>query len=169
MSEKWKDIIRYEGLYRVSTLGRIRSLIYYHGSKSRILKQWLTPNKYLQVELCKNGFRRSHNVHRLVLETFIGLCSNGYQCRHLDGNSQNNNLINLQWGTASENSMDRVGHGTMLYGTNHPNSKLMDDDIREIRLFSRKGVSQRQLGLMFNVDHSTICSILKGETWKRVK
>lgn len=169
MSEIWKDIIGYEGYYRISTFGRVRSLIYYHGSNNRILKQWSTPNGYLQVELCKRGCRKSYNVHRLVLGAFMGQCPDKYQCRHLDGNCRNNNLVNLQWGTASENSADRIIHGTVSYGMDHPNSKLIDDDIREIRLLSGKGISQRQLSRIFNISRSTVSSILKGETWKGVK
>jgi len=56
-------------------------------------------------------FRR-HYVHQLVLETFVGPRPEGRQCRHLNGNSLDNRLENLSWGTASEDNYDRVRHGT---------------------------------------------------------
>ncbi len=49
-------------------------------------------------------------IHRSLLETFIGPCPEGMECRHLDGDPLNNNLGNLKWGTRYENMQDKIIH-----------------------------------------------------------
>ena len=78
-------------------------------------------------------------VHVLVLETFVGPCPPGMQCRHLDGNRQNNRRKNLVWGTHAENEADRVRHGNLLRGSRHGMSKITEADISEIRRLRREG------------------------------
>ncbi|KKK60254.1 hypothetical protein LCGC14_3026180, partial [marine sediment metagenome] len=46
----------------------------------------------------------------MVLNTYVGECPAGMQCRHLDGDSHNNNLDNLCWGSQEENNTDRNEH-----------------------------------------------------------
>ena len=48
-----------------------------------------------------------HYVHRLVLEAFVGPCPEGMECRHLEGDTANNALSNLAWGTPQENAADK--------------------------------------------------------------
>lgn len=55
---------------------------------------------------------RGRYVHHLVLEAFVGPRPHGMQCRHINGNSLDNRLKNLAWGTPSEDNYDRVRHGT---------------------------------------------------------
>lgn len=62
---------------------------------------------YLYVNLRGNKKLR---VHRLVLAAFAGPCPDGMECRHLDGNPNNNNLANLEWGTPLQNALDRKEH-----------------------------------------------------------
>ena len=47
MSEIWKDIQGYEGLYQVSNLGRVKSLNYNKTSKSKILSPGKNKTRYL--------------------------------------------------------------------------------------------------------------------------
>lgn len=79
---------------------------------------------YYYVCLHKNGKQRTHTVHRLVLETFIGPRPEGMQCRYLDGDSANNKLNNLCWGTQKENEADKVKHGTVCTGGRNGNSLI---------------------------------------------
>ena len=62
--EIWRDITGYEGLYKISSLGRVMSV-----KRNKILKPGNT-GKYLIVVLCKNGVRNTHLVHRLVAFEF---------------------------------------------------------------------------------------------------
>jgi hypothetical protein len=57
------------------------------------------------------------DVHRLILETFVGPRPPGKQCRHLNGDSLDNRLENLAWGTFHENFADRLAHNPDHYLT----------------------------------------------------
>lgn len=63
---------------------------------------------YNEVSLYCNHRVRPVHIHRLVLETFVGPCPAGLECRHLDSNRLNNYLENLKWGTGRENISDRI-------------------------------------------------------------
>lgn len=105
MNEIWKDILDYEGLYQVSSMGRVKSLerYSYKGNRSvqrlktRILKAGIRKDGYLTVVLRKDGKSTSYLVHRLVASAFI--CNpNGFNVvNHKDENKQNNDVRNLEW------------------------------------------------------------------------
>ena len=120
--ETWVDIEGYEGMYQVSTLGRVRSLdrvvrganamsdSYQINLKGRILKQGMALNGYLFVVLCKDGKHKHATVHRLVAETFIPNPDNLPEINHKDENKSNNVVSNLEWCDRSYN----VNYGTSL-------------------------------------------------------
>ena len=111
--EEWRDIPGYKGLYQVSNLGRIKSLIdkkYDLNEKvvkiinrEKMLKQNLTKKGYCNVKLYKNGKGKTYKIHRLVAKTFIPNPENKPQVNHIDGNKQNNCVSNLEWNTNEEN------------------------------------------------------------------
>ena len=116
MSEQWRDIPAYQKRYQASNLGRIRSLDRFvkqsrnrgfRKIKGKVLKPQRHSTNYLVVFINK----RTKRIHRLVLEAFVASCPPGQECRHLDGNRQNNKLNNLKWGTRSENAQDHLKHG----------------------------------------------------------
>lgn len=107
--EIWKDIEGYEGLYQVSSYGRIRSLdrrcFSTYGGKTlsgscfRIGKQLkLTLRKgYYSCHLSKNNTRKRLSVHRLVALAFIPNPHNLPIINHKDENPKNNHFSNLEW------------------------------------------------------------------------
>jgi hypothetical protein len=100
MKEEWRDIEGYEGMYQVSNLGRVLSLI-----SNKILKNFFVGRGgYHRVDLCKDKVRKPYRVHRLVAEAFIPNINNKPQVNHIDGNRINNNVENLEWCTNSENN-----------------------------------------------------------------
>ena len=105
MSEEiWKDIKGFEGLYRVSNLGRVKSLKRPYGLKEKILKPKINSCGYYQVTLCKQSIRKMYLVHRLVWEVFNGTIPEGYEINHLDERPVNNALSNLSLVTHKENN-----------------------------------------------------------------
>jgi len=166
--EIWKPIINYEGLYEVSDLGRIKSLKY---EKQKILKQRRCDAMgHIGVALCKNNEIKTFYIHRLVLIAFVGPCPPGMECRHLDGNPQNNRLENLKWGTKSENAQDSIKHGTHYSifptppkGSKHHSSKLNESQFRVItRLIEDDYLTQKEISEIFNVVQATISRIKNG-------
>lgn len=170
MKEIWKDIPDYEGLYQASNLGRIKSLIPWAGTQSRILKP-ANCDKYghLGVALTLNKKHKTFPVHQLVLNTFVGKCPRGMECRHLDGNRINNKLKNLKWGTHSENMKDRIEHGTYQYGPDNPNVKLNIKQVNIIKyLIKTRILAQREIAEIFNIHQTTVHYIKKGKLWQTI-
>lgn len=159
----WKPVEGYSGDYEVSDAGEVRSFKY---KQSRILSPGLSPLGYKTVWLRHKGKRaRGYQVHRLVLEAFVGACPEGYECGHRDGNPSNNNLSNLRWVTPTENHADKNIHGTQLVGEKNHNAKLTKKDVLEIR--SLKGIkSQSYIASMFSVSATVIGHIHNRKTWK---
>lgn len=94
MSEVWKDIKGYEGVYMVSNWGRVKSLKY---GKEKVIKPRKAGIGYLQVVLFKNGKGKSYFVHRLVAQAFIPNPDNLPIINHKDEKPSNNNVDNLEW------------------------------------------------------------------------
>lgn len=108
---------------------------------------------------------KTHYLHCLILEAFVGPCPPGMECRHLNGNPADNRLENLAWGTHTENQQDRFAHGTDNRGERNGRAKLTADDVREIRKLSRQGRSIGDLARQFGVVAGTIDHIITGRNW----
>ena len=73
--EVWRTAIYdgeiYEGLYKVSNLGKILSLNYKNTGKADLMNPSEDKDGYLKVALYKNKERKTCFVHRLVAQTFL--------------------------------------------------------------------------------------------------
>ena len=109
--EIWKNIQGYEGAYQVSCYGRIKSLPRTKRGGSfvypaKIIKLYLgkaPKNNYYIVVLQKDGAKSIKRVCRLVARAFIDNPSNLPQVNHIDENTHNDTVWNLEWCTASYN------------------------------------------------------------------
>jgi len=119
MNEEWLPVLGWEGLYEVSSLGRVRSLPreVASGKSSRavrggkVLKSANTGG-YRHVALHNVDRVKNSRVHVLVAEAFLGPRPEGMNACHTDGDSTNNVPENLYWGTQLQNIHDKVRHGT---------------------------------------------------------
>lgn len=162
--ETWVDVKGYEGFYKVSNRGNVKSM---HCGKERILKQGYYKGFYPVVVLAKNGTKKTHKVHSIVAKNFLGDCPKGFEIAHLDGDKNNNNVENLKYCSCSENNMHKHLHGKMPCGQKAYNAKLTDDYVVYIRKNKDKH-TQKYFGKMFGVDQSIISRALRGENWKHV-
>lgn len=112
--EVWKEIKGYEGLYKVSNLGRVIScerIIYYLNSDKirRLQKEKImsfgSGNGYYIVTLYNNGKAKKYYVHQLVAMAFLNHNPNKYELviDHINNNKLDNNVNNLQVITHSNN------------------------------------------------------------------
>lgn len=114
IKEIWRDVKGYEGLYKVSNLGRVSScersfnILNRWGFsvnitvKEKILKQGCS-GRYPRVALSKEGMPKYYSVHRLVAISFIENEKGLPMVNHKNGNREDNCVENLEWCTASEN------------------------------------------------------------------
>ena len=158
---KWKTI-KEAPLYEASIYGEIRR-------NNKVLKPNTNGNSdHLWVTLRVEGRSLKRYVHRLVLSTFIGECPPHFECRHLDGNPNNNHLYNLVWGSKSENYNDARKHGTNTKGSIHGMSKLTETQVRKILKIRKSGERPCNIGPRFNVTPQTISKICCGNSWKQL-
>jgi hypothetical protein len=138
------------------------------GDKWVRVKPCIDKNKRLRVMLCPGRVRKQ--IHRLVLEAFVGPCPPGMICRHFpDPDPANCRLENLQWGTYEENEADKTVHGTRLHGETMHTSKLKEADVLVIRAEYRgKYGDLTRLGKKLGVSISAIEAVAKGRTWKHL-
>lgn len=121
MKEIWKDIVGYEGLYQVSSLGRIKSKdrkVYQKNRwnddiikfvyKGKIINTKTKGNNYVQVHLTKNKKQKRYLVHRLVAEAFIPNTQGKSQVNHINCIKYDNRVENLEWNTPRENTQHAI-------------------------------------------------------------
>lgn len=110
-SEEWKDINGYEGIYQVSSFGRIKSLPRKviksngrtHTVNESIRKPHETKDGYLRIRLSNGENAKSLLIHRIVAEHFIENINSKLEVNHLDEDKKNNHVTNLEWCTRQEN------------------------------------------------------------------
>ena len=93
-----KDIPGYEGLYAVTSCGKV-----WGHKRKKFLKPDMRGNGYLYVGLCKNNIVHKYNIHQLVAITYLPNPDNLPQINHKDENKLNNCLQNLEWCDAKYN------------------------------------------------------------------
>lgn len=170
-----KQIPNYPG-YAVTNDGRVWSKPRKLADGRNWRGKWLKPGKdnngYLIVGLCAQGKQYSCRVHYLVLQTFVGPCPEGMECRHLNGDPADNRLSNLQWGSKSENQKDRILHGTSNRGEQNGVSKLTVLKVCLIRQFYAMRslcFTHRELAKLFNITGGHVGDIVNRKSWKHVK
>jgi thymidylate synthase (FAD) len=118
-SEQWKPVPGFDW-HEISSLGRLRSWAprKHRGKPVSPSKPHLkklskgASGNYLYASLSTgNGTYVRRNIHSLVLETFVSLKPEGAVARHINGNSFDNRIANLAWGSQQENASDRSLHG----------------------------------------------------------
>lgn len=173
--EIWKDITGYEGLYKVSNLGRVKSLNYRRTGKEHLLSQVLCSG-YLHVGLSKNGKFKIFKVHRLVSQAFIDNPNNLPFVNHLDENKLNNKVNNLEWCSCEYNNNYGTRISRALESLNLRNCKNAE---RPVLQFTKDGKfvneyrSLHEAERCTGIDFTSIVSCCKGRrftagcfTWK---
>ncbi len=148
--------------YQVSDHGVVKSFLSIHGPK--LLKPRKIGN-YFYVSLRHNNMTYTKSVHSLVLLAHVGECPEDHECRHLSGDSEDNHLTNLKYGTRQDNVQDKIKHGSHR-GERNGMSKLTEEQIVEIREMIKDGWMQKDVAAEFSISQSHVSNIINEIKWR---
>ncbi len=169
MIEEWKTIEGYEGMYRVSNLGRVQTCSV-PGGKARAGWRDLTIGYsregyhlvYLWDKSRPLAQRRVRRlVHQLVATYFVPATEPHKNCvNHINGVKTDNRPCNLEWCTKSEN----MRHAWRTGLCKAP--KLTPDAVRQIRAATGTDTS---IARAFGVSQPLITKIRAHKIWRNVE
>lgn len=147
MTEIWKDVVGYEGIYEVSNFGNVRT----HKNKTTWterhgLRHWKqrqlknkTPNgRDVRLNLWKDGKVKDWLAHRLVAYAFIpNADETKNSINHIDGNPKNNHVENLEWCNHKENNNHAFESGLMTTNNKTTLLRLSDNKTYNFRSMAK--------------------------------
>lgn len=162
-----KPLPRSDGRYLIGDDGSVwRSL---SNGDTRQLRGSFDKDGYVIVNIrLGKAPKRKLKIHRLVLEAFVGPPADGQQACHHNGIKHDNRASNLRWGSALDNTADKIRHGTVPRGENTALAKLKIKDVIAIRARLSAGESGSSLAREFGVLKTTISNIRLGLSWAHV-
>lgn len=162
----WKDIPGWEGYYKISKKGQVRSLPRIkkgrndltYKTEGKLISHYQHPNGYVYVNLRVPGRSRYSLVHRLLALTFIPNPHSKSEINHKNGIKNDNRLSNLEWVTRSEQIKHAFKNGLSKpnysmkgkFGKNHHSSRTimqLDKNLRIVQVFESMGEAYRATGV----------------------
>lgn len=118
----------------------------------------------------ENGrhIKKLKTIYRLVLENFVGPCPDGLEACHNDDNLLNNNLTNLRWDTHDSNVKDKIKHGRVRSGEQHPQSILSVEQVIKIKTMIKEGKREVDICNDMNLKRYLVHDIKSGRNWKHI-
>lgn len=183
VKEEWKDIEGFEGRYRISNKGEVvRNAVIdvYESGRvvnrgMKIIKCSVNSSGYLKLGLNKDGKYYNKFLHRLLAEHFIPNPDNLPYVNHKDGNKLNNNLNNLEWCTAQENTQH--AHDNELAKVSEYNKMMVSNagrrfdssEVRNIKQLHNDGATIKEIAKEYKCCESIISNIITDKTYKKVE
>lgn len=172
--EEWKDVEGFEGLYKVSSLGRIKSVGRIvngrwgdYKVREKVLAGGVNKSGYINILLYKDGVRINSAPHRLTAFAFIPNPENKPEVNHKDGNKLNNFSSNLEWSTSKENMLHAYSSGLTRRGIDSYMSKLDEWQVRMIK-YEHNEMTHQAVADLYDISRSAVCHIRKSRAWKHV-
>lgn len=158
----------FDGAYSVYADGRI-----YSNLSHKFIKTKVTRRGYEYVCLYpQEGEKKYFFVHRIVTLAFLGELPESLQVNHKDGNKLNNQLMNLEYVTHSENMRHALRTGlrnTIPRGAKHHAAKLTEELVREIRAYYAQGCKQASICRFLNLKPPMVNEVVNNRSWCHVR
>lgn len=181
ITEQWNDVVGYEGYYKVSTFGRIKSLkrqVFqpqfqkWALRKERIIAQTLNKYGYCKIVLQVDNVRVDTTAHVIVGTAYLPNPENKTQINHKKGNKTDNRPTELEWNTAKENSNHAISIGIdSVVGVHNGRCILSEKDVLAIREGYEKGKHnnyRNRMSKKYGVSTSQVGKICLGYLWKHL-
>ena len=156
----WRPIPGYEGLYEISGHGEVRSLDRYDAlgrfRAGQAIKAHVRGTHYYSLKLAKDGVKTGHDTHVLVLRAFKGERPESMEACHRNDVPTDNRILNLYWGTKSQNMKDSYRNG---------NSKLENNPSVK-KTHCPAGHSYSGDNLKLNSDGRRTCNLCRREQYR---
>lgn len=162
--EIWKDVVGYEGLYMISSLGRCLSL-----STQKLKSSRQVGKGYMAFNLWKNNVGRNEYVHRALANAFIPNPNNLPQVDHINAVRDDNRLENLRWVSVSDNhlnpitrernSKSKIGHPALIAKESKSVVRINPKDPTDYKIYE----SAKKAGEIEGFNWSHIGDVCRGE------
>jgi hypothetical protein len=173
-NEVWVDVKQFEGKYKISNLGRVKSLVRTRILVEKIRKQ-VYRNRYLQINLPIDSTGKFHipkKVHKLVAQHFvINPHPRKYKViNHKNSDRFDNSAVNLEHCTQAMNvAHSNEKNGLYNSGEKNKSSKLTDQDAKNILKEYKPKKGLIGIARKYKVHKSTILGIINNTAWKHIK
>ena len=147
--------------YEASDSGLIRN-----AKTGRQVKQYVGKDGYLRTQIAG----KTRLVHRLIAIAFVAADPGKDFVNHKDGNKQNNRACNLEWVTSKQNTIHAIEHGLLIpkNGCELYNSRIKEEDVRNIRKRLKNKERQCDIARDYNVSNDVIYHIAHNQSYRNV-
>ena len=172
-NEVWKPAVGFEGLYEVSSEGRVRSLdTHLKGGGirlGRVMALRTDRRGYPRLNLVDPSssprrMRRGVYVHQLVARAFLGNPHEGAgDVNHIDFNPSNNKVSNLEWASRRENLLHSSRAGRFSR-SREPRKTYTTQQINQVRDLLSVSVSPREVSTLTGVGIHSVWALARGRS-----
>lgn len=165
LTEEWRPIAGYEGIYSISSIGRARN-----DRTGRILKPALSSwgRDYLLFRPSTGNKARNLQIHVEVAKAFLGPRPVGHVVNHKNGIKTDNRAENLEYVTRLGNEKHAADNALKAWGERHGMHKLTANEVRWIRAMRRR-VTRVAMAAQFGVSVGAIAGVLDGKSWRHLE
>lgn len=178
MQEQWLPVDGFNGIYEVSSFGRLKSCARPKKTKGNgiayLPERIRIPNVkregYAFFSLYRESRYKLMYLHRIVAIAFIENPLNLPQVNHIDGDKLNNCASNLEWVSASDNCRHAIANDLYVQakGESAGNAALTEADVLEIRRMASCGVMHKDIAEIYPVGRKAITKIVNRQRWKHI-
>jgi hypothetical protein len=170
VSEEWRPVVGWEGLYEISNLGVVRRAsagrLTYAG---RILKPCAHNAGYVMVGFSAGARKERVLVHRVVALAFLGPVPPSQEVNHRNGLKTDNRLENLEYVSRARNLEHAREIGLYsVTGEANPMAVLTAEQALEVRRLHASGLGYKCIGKLLGRPWGTIRNVVKRKTWRHV-
>ncbi|RZT96639.1 HNH endonuclease [Ancylomarina subtilis] len=151
--------------YRNSVYYFSRDALSYNIKTGLMMKPSINGGGYLKLDLWIDKIRKQEYLHRIVAEIYLGECPEGYLVNHIDFDRTNDNIENLEYVSAEENTIHSIERIV------EKRRKITNEQILEFKEYLRenpKKINYKYFMEKFNVCRRTLYNIKTGRTWKHI-